>query len=297
MGWFKKLVSFVVDVHKSALQPVISTVNAVGGTHIDVDYKTSLGGFLGDLGTVGAEPIKNSKDSITGKDTNLKYNTSMGKDIGGIVEMGVDSGHTALKTYANTLTGGYASKVTNIFRDDEHKESAGNYHEASQERFDKGSFLAKVDSNVQKGAPIVGTLGASLLQSSDKDKNEGGGVVNVVESSTNTDMSAWGDMAAGVLGSVVTSLIDSTSNQNTQQSSVAAFTTPYVNQMGSAGLMSSAAQAAFGVNASSGSTTVSASSSSSWWDQNKGWAQPVLIGVSILFSIVLLLVALFRRKR
>ena len=320
--------NFLGDVAKSASQPLSSTVNAFGAKTSVGKYETDVGSFLGDLGKVGAEPIKNSFGSITGKDNDFVYETKVGKDLGGIVELGVDSGHTALKTYADTLSGGYASKVVNLVRADEYKESAGNYNEQKEIRFEPGSTLGSVENVVMKGAPIVGTIGASLLKS--KDESEGNGSVKVLDdkggglgdgvgtgsvvnnvtkavdnvvqpiTKVTTDNMAsgnvWGDIASSVLGSAVTALIDNSQDKPAaqQQASVAAFTNPYVNSI-TAQQVGQATAAAFGVNTGSGGVQVT--TKETWWDRNKSWAMPVSIGVSVLFSFVFLIMAIAKRRR
>lgn len=354
------------DVAKSAAQPLSSTVNAFGAKTSTGKYDTDVGKFLGDLGKVGAEPIKSSYGSITGKDNDFVYETKVGKNIGGVVELGVDSGHVALKTYADTLSGGLVSKAINVVRDDEHKESAGNYNEQKKQIFTSGSTLGKVENVVMKGAPIVGTVGASLLKSKDEGKKEGtvkpveksGAVANgsvkvvdakglgdgigtgtvssvpkVVSSVSNTvkpvikvaetvatkpivatavktvtkteekktmaSGNIWGDIASSVLGSAVTAMIDNSNEPKAQQqqqtASIAAFTNPYVNAISDPKLLGTASAAAFGLSGTS--QAPAPAPPDSWWDQNKSWAMPVSIVLSIVFSFVFLIMAIVKRRR
>jgi len=119
-----------------------------------------------DVGKILVQPVTSSISSITGKDINLKYDTKLGKAVGGTVKVGTDSVHIVGKTFADTVTGGYATKAANVIRKDEYKEVPGLYQEQKNQVFNSG-LLSKFESGSEKGAVIVGSVASTLLKKKD----------------------------------------------------------------------------------------------------------------------------------
>lgn len=99
MGFFKKLIGGVKDVAKGVVSVVVAPVNSITGHQYNPKFETKVGGF-----------------------------------VGGAAKMGVDNLHTVGKTFADTITGGLASKAVNVVRSNDKKESWGNYAETKNNK-------------------------------------------------------------------------------------------------------------------------------------------------------------------
>jgi hypothetical protein len=106
-----------------------------------------------DVAKVVVQPVTAGISSVTGKDIDLNYKTKVGEVVGKAGKVGIKSINAAAKTWADSVTGGYASKAANELRDDEYKESTGNYYETRTKEFDSG-LLSKYE-NVSIGGAVV----------------------------------------------------------------------------------------------------------------------------------------------
>lgn len=136
---------------------------------------TMLGKVLKKAGDIAEDVVKSaiiipnqSYKSVTGKDLvkdAAVTNTGLGKVLVGVNKVGIDSGHSALQSYANTATGGYASKV--------HEIAVPGIVAMQQAELEKKTFtsgiLSKFENTSEKLAPTVGQLGFSVLKAKPKE--------------------------------------------------------------------------------------------------------------------------------
>jgi hypothetical protein len=136
-----------------------------------------------DIGKATAYLVAAPINSITGHDFNPDFSTGFGQVVGGGAMLGVDSIHVAGKYFGDTITGGLASKAANLLRDDENKESYGNYGEKDL-KFQGVKGLEKLEEYSKKGAAIIGTVYAGKAAASGIGKiakNVGGFTNNLID--------------------------------------------------------------------------------------------------------------------
>lgn len=124
----------------------------------DKIVETKVGKVVADIAKSAIVIPNESYKSITGKDlANVKAETVFGKNLIGVNQLGIQSGHTALKAFANTVTGGLAEKA--------HVKLVEGYDpKAPQEKIFTSGVLAKAENFIDKASPIIGALGPSLLK-------------------------------------------------------------------------------------------------------------------------------------
>jgi hypothetical protein len=88
-----------------------------------------FGDFFGDIGKAIAYGVAAPVNSITGHKYDPDFKTKAGAVLGKGSNIGHDSLHIAGKAFADTISGGAATKLANKIRKDENKESAFNYTE------------------------------------------------------------------------------------------------------------------------------------------------------------------------
>lgn len=135
-----------------------SFLESVGKVAVDVAKGVSY---------VAAAPV----NSITGHVYDPGLETKLGGVLGGTAIIGTDSVNLMAKTFVDTVSFGGGSKLANVIRKDENKESAGNYME-SKSKTDEVSSLKAFEKVSKGGAAIIGSyFGAKALESSDLAKN------------------------------------------------------------------------------------------------------------------------------
>jgi len=117
-----------------------------------------IGNFVGDVVKGSVAVLVAPVNSVTGHTYKPKYKTKAGATLAGGAIGGVDSVHAALKSFANIVTLGYASKATNIIRKKAGNapESLGNYNELKKET--PGALGKYYDKYSKKGAVVLGSL-------------------------------------------------------------------------------------------------------------------------------------------
>lgn len=114
----------------------------VGGFHKDITQ-----GIVG----VAVAPV----NSITGHRYTPTYSTKVGGAISSGANIGVDSVHIAGKTFANAISGGLASKITDVARDKDHKEAGGRFNEFKSTSGANNLGITQKLQGVSKGGAVV----------------------------------------------------------------------------------------------------------------------------------------------
>lgn len=128
-------------------------VNNMVSAHVgDVD-NFSFKSLIKDIGKLAVQPIKTAVSSITGKKDNTVYETKLGKAVAKVNTTVDRTINTAAKSFADTISGGLATKGVNLIRKGENKETAYKYNEMP-----KGLL-----GNIAKG---VGTVGGGYALAS-----------------------------------------------------------------------------------------------------------------------------------
>jgi len=145
---------------------------------------SKLKDFVSDVGKTIAYSVAAPVNSVTGHKYKPEYSTKVGSVLGQGSNVGIDSLHIAGKSFADTITGGAATKLANKVRSDENKESAFNYNEMKNlhsvntgvKAIDKGFNTFEQVS--KKGAVILGAaagakaLGGAVDKIGDKSPEE-----------------------------------------------------------------------------------------------------------------------------
>jgi hypothetical protein len=131
---------------------------------------SKLGDFVSDVGKTIAYSVAAPVNSVTGHKYKPKYETKVGNVLGAGSNIGIDSLHIAPKAFADTISGGYATKLANTIRKEENKETPFKYNELENwhevntgvKAIDKGfDVLQKVSKG---GAVVIGqAVGAAAL--------------------------------------------------------------------------------------------------------------------------------------
>jgi len=273
----------------------------------------SVGNAAVDIGKSALVIPNQSYKSITGKDavkglTDTK--TGIGKLTVGLNKVGIDSGHEALRSFANTVTGGYASAL--------HEKAVPGIVEKQKEEISKKTFssgiLSKFENTSEKFAPTVGQLGASLLNKKKESQSTpaqpaapaGGMVSELIKSDTQPvsllskvttgftefTKTPLGQVGIGVLGNYVQNL--AMPKQQTQS----ALPQQLALQQGNVPVIPSTQTAAqkavlegYGIQISKSGASVTADT---WWSRNQSWVLPVALAIP---GLIIMLVMVFKRRR
>lgn len=115
-----------------------------------------------DFVNLNVQPFVTVYNSVTGDDKKLEYTTKPGAWVANVSTTVNTTINSAAKAFADTITGGYATKAVNLIRKDENKETAFHYNESrgalGQAGTAIGGALAKAWGGVGGG---VGSGGAS----------------------------------------------------------------------------------------------------------------------------------------
>jgi len=276
-----------------------------------------VGNVVSDVAKTALVIPNASYKSLTKKDiVKIEYDTKVGSTLGGINKLGIDSGHTALQVFANGVTGGYASKL--------HEKAvpgivASQKKEQNEKIFSSG-ILSKIEDPIKKYAPVVGALGTSVLKSKPKTGsapaappsslittipqsdmgNTFGGVAggifttanNVLSQVNEVSKTPIGQALTGVLGGVVGNLIkpkQGTPSTIPQQAALKTGKSPAIAESSKLTVAQQAVFSGKGIK-----IDIPIPGEATWWDKNKSWLIPVLIGVPGLF---ITLIMLFKRRR
>jgi hypothetical protein len=119
-----------------------------------------IGRFAKDVGKLAVQPLAKSLTSITGKEYKQwnTFDTKLGRIAGKVQGAGSNALHSTLKGFADTVTGGYATKAANLLRKDGRKEKAYGYNEMRQTGQDTGIKFIDKTANV---LPTVGAIAGS----------------------------------------------------------------------------------------------------------------------------------------
>lgn len=137
-------------------------------------FLKKAGRFFGDVGKsvayVAAAPV----NSITGHDYNPDFKTKLGEAVGGSAIVGVDGIHTVFKSFADTITGGLATKGVNLIRKDKNKEQAFNYTEMRNHDFDT-KLMNGYQKGVKKASSVLGLVAGAVVGGKKANEVLGGG--------------------------------------------------------------------------------------------------------------------------
>lgn len=123
-------------------------------------FLEGVGNVVSDIGKLAIQPAKLAVASVTGKPVNTKYSTGFGKVVGKVHDTGNKALTTTAKSFADTITGGLATKAANLVRKDEYKEKAYSYGEMKNAGAPTGiKFLDKTAEIL----PTVGTVAGGVV--------------------------------------------------------------------------------------------------------------------------------------
>lgn len=95
-------------------------------------------------------------NSVTGHRYNPKLESGIGKTAGGLALAGAANINILAKTFADTITGGYASKFANNFRAKNNQERLGHYAEMGLGAGNGNDFVDKVIGLENKASVVLG---------------------------------------------------------------------------------------------------------------------------------------------
>jgi hypothetical protein len=101
-------------------------------------------------------PVKLAVSSVTGKPVKTEYSTKVGKVVAKVHDTGSKALTSTVKGFADTVTGGYATKAANLLRKDEYKEKPFAYNEQKKSIANDISLGKTLD----KVAVVLPTVGA-----------------------------------------------------------------------------------------------------------------------------------------
>lgn len=119
-----------------------------------------IGDVASDIGKLSVQPVKLAVSSVTGKPVNTKYSTKVGAIVGKIHDTGNKALTSTAKGFADTITGGYATKAANLIRKDRYKEKAFAYNEMKNSG---GPSLGKTLDKVATVLPTVGAVAGGVV--------------------------------------------------------------------------------------------------------------------------------------
>lgn len=113
-----------------------------------------IGNVAKDAVKLGVQPVKLAVASVTGKPVNTTYSTKLGAVVGKVHDTGNKALTSTAKGFADTITGGLATKAANVLRKDKYKEKAFAYNEM------KNSGGPSFGKTLDKVATVLPTVGA-----------------------------------------------------------------------------------------------------------------------------------------
>lgn len=113
-----------------------------------------IGNVAKDVVKLSVQPVKLAVASVTGKPVNTTYSTKVGAIVGKVHDTGSKALTATVKGFADTVTGGLATKAANLVRKDEYKEKAFSYNEQ------KSAVGADLGKTLNKVAAVLPTVGA-----------------------------------------------------------------------------------------------------------------------------------------
>lgn len=165
----------IKDVTKVSLAPATAVVNKVKGkSNASLGLETGLGKSLEKSGVgkvaadtvrLGVAPITNATASILNKPINNEYATGAGKVVGKLHDMGNQGVNIVAKSFADTVSGGLASKGKNWIAEKVDpkgklgykKQSAYKYGEETPTQSSGIKILDKAAGYIPITSKIVGT--------------------------------------------------------------------------------------------------------------------------------------------
>jgi hypothetical protein len=305
MSFLKKVVGGVSNALGSVAKAIDTGARKAG----DKIVETKVGKVVADTVKTGLVVPNASYESIFSKDlVKIQFDTKAGAFAGGINKIGIESGHDALKAYANNVTGGYAEKL--------HVAAVDGYDpNKPKEQVFKTGFLSKTEGGIRALAPVVGGLAADVLKSKPQEAQPGTppsggdltdklgfeyvppkpnnmGFFQNAGAFLQTDI---GKSVQGVLGGVVNNLLTpkqkAPSTVPQQQTFAQSNTVPNVVQKPMTGAQNALFNGGVVITGSG-----SAGTQQDWWSMNKVWALPVGIVVGAI-AVIAFIVSLFRRRR
>lgn len=151
-----------VIVDNFSLKKIVKSVgNAVGDAAKSVAKTTT--NVVSDATKLGLQPVKLAVASVTGKPVNTSYSTGIGKIVGAIHDTGSKALTATAKGFADTITGGLATKAANLLRKDENKEKAFSYNEMKPGAATGVKFIDKVGAILPTTGAIVGGTAAGIF--------------------------------------------------------------------------------------------------------------------------------------
>lgn len=115
------------------------------------DLGKGISNVAKDAVKLGVAPVKQAISSVTGKQYDTKFSTGVGKTLNAVQSTGAKLLNTTVKSAADTITFGGATKLANVVRSKENKEKPFDYNESRN----LGNTGVKV---VDKIAPTLGTV-------------------------------------------------------------------------------------------------------------------------------------------
>lgn len=142
----------------------IATGGAYGVTKAVVTSKPvkavtrSVTNFVKDTAKVTVAGLVMPVNSITGHRYNPKLETNIGKVVGGSAIAGAANINILAKSFADSLTGGYASKAVNLIRAKKNQEWIGHYGEIGLGGGNGNQFIDKVIAVENSASLTLGKL-------------------------------------------------------------------------------------------------------------------------------------------
>lgn len=140
---------FLGGVGKALKKAAKAVGNAVG------DAAKAVGNVAEDVAKGVAYVVAAPVNSVTGHVYRPEFETEVGGFLSGLTIQGTDSVHVLGKTFADTISGGYATKLVNEIRKEENKETPFNYAESEVK---STGLLGKFEELSKKGASLIGKI-------------------------------------------------------------------------------------------------------------------------------------------
>jgi hypothetical protein len=187
MSWFSNAVHSVGAAFSDAAQivakAVVAPVNLVTGHEYKPDLQTGVGkavnaattyaeNFAGDIAKTTSYLVTAPINSVTGHTYDVDFKTGVGKVLGDGAIIGINNVHTVGKSFADTITAGYASKAVNLIRKDENKESAYHYNE---QRVIGDGLIGKFSQATTVASGVLGMVGGAVAAAAGIGKVVNGG--------------------------------------------------------------------------------------------------------------------------
>lgn len=142
-----------------------------------------IGNVVKDVVKVSVAATVMPVNSVTGHKYNPALTTGVGKVVGGTALAGAANVNILAKSFADTITGGAASKLVNKVRSADNQESMGHYGEQG---IGKGG-IKWVDSVIDTENEVSGVLG-SLYGSKVASENKTAGAIQALGTQVNAAM-------------------------------------------------------------------------------------------------------------